>query len=152
MVDIVHRIGIKATPTKVFAALSTIDGLAGWWTDDTVGDARLGGKIAFRFWSVSKALVGMMVMQVEAETPPTEIRWLCTEGPDDWVGTSITFQLSEQDGQTIVLFGHRNWQVASEAMAHCSMKWAVFLLSLRQYVETGIGQPSPGDLKIDNWN
>jgi hypothetical protein len=32
------------------------------------------------------------------------------------------------------------------------MKWATFLLSLRDYVETGKGKPSPHDLKIDNWN
>jgi len=32
------------------------------------------------------------------------------------------------------------------------MKWATFLLSLREYVETGTGKPSPHDLKIDNWN
>jgi hypothetical protein len=37
-------------------------------------------------------------------------------------------------------------------MAHCSMKWATFMLSLRELVETGKGRPSPVDLKIDNWN
>ena len=37
-------------------------------------------------------------------------------------------------------------------MAHCSMKWATFLLSLKELVETGRGKPSPEDLKIDNWN
>jgi hypothetical protein len=37
-------------------------------------------------------------------------------------------------------------------MAHCSMKWATFLLSLRELLETGAGKPSPNDLKIDNWN
>jgi len=37
-------------------------------------------------------------------------------------------------------------------MAHCSMKWATFLLSLREFVETGTGKPSPRDIKIDNWN
>lgn len=57
----------------------------------------------------------------------------------------------EEDNQTIVLFGHRNWREAVEATAHCSMKWATFLLSLREYVETGKGKPSPHDLKIDNW-
>jgi len=36
--------------------------------------------------------------------------------------------------------------------AHCSMKWATFLLSLKQLMEDGTGMPSPGDLKIDNWN
>ena len=37
-------------------------------------------------------------------------------------------------------------------MAHCSTKWATFLLSLRDLVETGQGQPSPDDLKISNWH
>ena len=32
------------------------------------------------------------------------------------------------------------------------MKWATFLLSLREYVQTGAGRPSPNDLKIDDWN
>jgi hypothetical protein len=32
------------------------------------------------------------------------------------------------------------------------MKWATFLLSLRQLVETGSGRPAPDDLKIDDFN
>jgi hypothetical protein len=32
------------------------------------------------------------------------------------------------------------------------MKWAAFLLSLRQLAETGTGSPSPDDMKIDDWN
>jgi len=152
MVDIIHRIGIKSTPEKVYAALTTIQGLSGWWTQETSGDAGLGGLIAFSFRSPGGDLVGKMGMTVQAAKPSQEVRWICTEGPDDWVGTSITFQLAVHDGQTIVLFGHRDWKESSESMAHCSMKWAVFLLSLRALVETGVGEPSPGDLKIDNWN
>ena len=95
---------------------------------------------------------GIMIMQVEELEPGTLVRWRCVDGPAEWIGTNITFDLSEQDGQTIILFGHRNWAEAIEFMAHCSMKWAVFLLSLREYMETGKGRPSPGDLKIDNWN
>lgn len=37
-------------------------------------------------------------------------------------------------------------------MHHCSTKWAIFLMSLKAYLETGAGQPSPHDVKIDNWN
>ncbi len=29
------------------------------------------------------------------------------------------------------------------------MKWATFLLSLKDYVETGRGRPFPNDLKIE---
>ncbi|HYF43985.1 MAG TPA: SRPBCC domain-containing protein, partial [Ramlibacter sp.] len=73
-------------------------------------------------------------------------------GPPDWIGTQLSFSLAEQDGMTIVLFAHRGWREQAESMAHCSMKWAVFLLSLRELVEHGQGRPAPNDLKIDNWN
>ena len=49
MVDIIHRIGIKATPAKVYAALSTVDGVAGWWTEETTGDSKVGGIVTVRF-------------------------------------------------------------------------------------------------------
>jgi hypothetical protein len=36
--------------------------------------------------------------------------------------------------------------------APSSTKWATFLLSLRDLVETGTGRPSPNDLTISNWH
>ena len=152
MVDIIHRIGIKSPVSQVYTALTTLDGLAGWWTEEVRGDTRVGGRIEFSFRTKSGDLLGRMVMDVQKLGADKEVRWRCVEGPEEWIGTDITFQLSEQDVQTIVLFGHRNWREAVEATAHCSMKWATFLLSLREYVETGTGKPSPHDLKIDNWN
>jgi uncharacterized protein YndB with AHSA1/START domain len=152
MVDIIHRIGIKTPVERVYKAVTTLAGLAGWWTEEVTGDAAVGGRIAFSFLTTSGALLGRMVMEVQKLDENKEVRWRCVEGPEEWLGTDITFQLSEQDGQTIVLFGHRNWREAVEATYHCSMKWATFLLSLREYVETGTGKPSPHDVKIDNWN
>lgn len=152
MVDIIHRIGIRSPAAQVYAALTTLEGLAGWWTEDVQGDARAGGRIEFHFRSETGELKGTAVMAVQALDAPREVRWRCVDGPAEWVGTDIAFELSEQDDQTIVLFGHRHWREAVEFMAHCSMKWATFLLSLREYVETGKGRPSPRDLKIDNWN
>lgn len=152
MVDILHRIGIKSPVFHVYNAITTLDGLAGWWTDEVKGNPQLGGRIAFSFLTTSGELLGSMVMEVQELDENKAVRWRCVEGPEEWLGTDITFQLSEEDGQTIVLFGHRNWREAVEATYHCSMKWATFLLSLREYVETGTGKPSPHDLKIDNWN
>ena len=34
-----------------------------------------------------------------------------------------------------------------EFMHHCSTKWAVFLLGLRNWVERGEGRPHPQDVK-----
>ena len=152
MVDIIHRIGIKSPAAKVYKALSTIEGLAHWWTEEVEGDAQVGGKIEFTFRSETGDIKGKMAMQVQALNPEKDVRWRCIDGPAEWIGTDVTFELSPQDDQIIIIFGHRNWREAIEFTAHCSMKWAVFLLSLRDYVEKGKGKPSPHDLKIDNWN
>jgi uncharacterized protein YndB with AHSA1/START domain len=152
MIDIIHRIGIKSPTAQVYKALTSIEGLSHWWTEDVAGDEEIGGKIEFCFRSETGELMGKMIMKVQELNNLKDVRWQCVEGPAEWVGTDITFQLSQQDNQTIVLFGHRNWREAVEFTSHCSMKWATFLLSLREYVETGIGKPSPNDLKIDNWN
>lgn len=152
MINIIHRIGIKAPAANVYKALASIEGLAHWWTTATTGDEQEGGNITFTFRTVTGELKGEMLMQIQELHPAQRVSWQCIAGPDEWIGTTITFDLSEQDGQTILLFGHRNWREAVEFTAHCSMKWAVFLLSLRSYVETGKGNPSPHDVKIDNWN
>jgi hypothetical protein len=80
------------------------------------------------------------------------VHWRVIAGPEEWVGTDVIFTLSQEGEYTIVLFGHKNWRDANEFTAHCSMKWATFLLSLRELVESGKGKPSPQDVKIDDWN
>jgi uncharacterized protein YndB with AHSA1/START domain len=152
MVDIIHRIGINASASEVYKALTSLEGLSRWWTEEVSGDDNKDGKIEFIFRSETGDIKGKMVMEVKELNPEKDVTWRCIDGPAEWVGTDITFQLSRQDNQTIILFGHRNWREAVEFTYHCSMKWAVFLLSLREYVETGKGKPSPYDLKIDNWN
>jgi len=61
-------------------------------------------------------------MEVQVLDAPREVRWRCVEGPPKWLGTDITFQLSEQDN-------------------HC-----FHILTKAQE------ERAPHDLKIDNWN
>ena len=152
MADIIHRVGIRSSASEVYKALATINGLAHWWTEETEGDEQVGGKIQFTFRTETGDIKGQMVMEVKELNPDKSVKWRCIDGPPEWIGTDLTFDLSQQDDQIIILFGHRGWREAVEFMAHCSTKWAVFLLSLREYVEKGKGKPSPHDLKIDNWN
>ena len=158
MVDIIHRIGIKASPAEVYAAVSTVDGVAGWWTRETTGESRVGGVITVRFLDRGPdrrgpvTEKGRMDLEVVGLDPGKEVRWRVKAGPKEWIGTDVTFSLAQAGGQTVLVFGHRNWREAVEFTAHCSMKWATFLLSLKELMETGSGRPSPDDLKIDNWN
>lgn len=151
MIDITHRIGIKAPVADVYQAIASIDGVAGWWTKETSGEAKVGGTLRVRFRD-NGVVKGEMDLEVMELSPDEVVRWRVTAGPPEWIGTDVTFSLSQQEEFTVLLFGHRNWREAVEFTAHCSMKWATFLLSLRALVENGAGSPSPDDLKIDNWN
>jgi len=152
MADIIHRVGIKAPISKVYAALPTVEGVAGWWTQQTSGSSKIGGTIVVRFRSADGKEIGSMNMEVIALDPNKKVHWRFTAGPEEWIGTDVIFNLSQEGDYTIVLFGHRNWREAVEFTAHCSTKWGVFLMSLKELVETGTGKPAPRDIKIDNWN
>ena len=91
-------------------------------------------------------------MEILELDPSARVRWKVLDGPEEWIGTSIAFDLKKEDDYTIVLFKHEGWKEPVEFMHHCSTKWAIFLMSLKSLVETGKGAPSPDDVKIDNWN
>jgi uncharacterized protein YndB with AHSA1/START domain len=148
MVDILHRVGIKgSSPDDVYTALTTIEGLSGWWTRDTTGKPDdVGGVTAFRF------VPGGFDMKVVELVPGKRVLWEVVEGPAEWVGTHVNFELSQADDFTIVLFEHRGWAEPVEFMHHCSTKWASYLLSLKQLVETGTGAPAPDDVQISDWH
>jgi uncharacterized protein YndB with AHSA1/START domain len=152
MVDIIHRVGIKAPVAQVYAALSTIEGIAGWWTAQTTGVSEPGANIEVQFYSPSGERMGGMHMEVVALEPDRHVHWRFLSGPDEWVDTDATFQLSQDGDYTIVRFGHRNWREAVEFTEHCSTKWATFLMSLKDLVETGRGRPAPTDRWIGNWH
>src|SRR5262249_10859852 len=144
MPDILHKVGIRSSsPVAVYRALTTLDGLAGWWTTDTRGQSGVGGTLQFRFGSG-----GFDVKVVELQ-PAKHVSWQVTDGPEEWLGTTISFDLHQRDEWTIVLFKHAGWQAPVEFMHHCSTKWAVFLLSLKALLETGKGTPHPNEVKLD---
>lgn len=45
MTTIYHQVGIKVPLEKVYTALTTIDGLAKWWANNTRGNCLPGGTI-----------------------------------------------------------------------------------------------------------
>ncbi len=145
-VDILHKVGIKSSSqNEVYQALTTLEGLSAWWTHDTRGDSKVGAVLQFRFGA------GGFDMKVLELHPARHVLWQVVEGPREWLGTKISFDLKQQGDWTIVLFKHQGWKEPVEFMHHCSTKWGVFLLSLKSLLETGQGAPHPHDIKLDSW-
>ena len=129
-----------------YQALATREGLAAWWTNNTQGESKVGGGLQFCFGA------GGFDMKVLELDPARRVLWQVVEGPQEWIGTKVSFDVRQEGDFTIVLFKHQGWKEPVEFMHHCSTKWAVFLLSLKALLETGKGAPEPNDIKIDNWN
>jgi len=147
MPDILHKVGVKSSsPADVYKALTSLEGLSGWWTTDTRGEgAKVGGVLQFRFGA------GGFDMEVLELQPGKRVQWVVIEGPQEWIGTKISFDIRQEGDWTIVMFKHEGWKEPVDFMHHCSTKWAVFLLSLKSLLETGKGAPAPNDIKLDSW-
>jgi uncharacterized protein YndB with AHSA1/START domain len=144
MPDILHRVGIHASPEKVYHALTEQAGLAGWWTTNSKAEPKVGAIDQFRFGDA-----GGSDMEVVELIPGKRVKWRCVDGAKEWIGTELTFDLRSEKGETIVLFAQRGWREPVEFMHYCSTKWAVYLLSLKWLCEKGKGAPYPDDINID---
>jgi uncharacterized protein YndB with AHSA1/START domain len=140
-----HRVGIQATPAAVYLALTDSKKLSLWWTTDVRGESKIGGNLEFRFGQFCQ------IIQVTALEASKSVRWLATEnGLPDWVGTEIEFTIEVATDQTFVFFRQTGWSEDTEMFPHYSMRWAVFLLSLKELLETGKGHPSPHDIAVNH--
>jgi uncharacterized protein YndB with AHSA1/START domain len=148
--DILHKVGIKSSSLDdVYKALAIREGLSGWWATNTQGDGKVGGVLQFIF--TLKEGTGNIDMKVLELHPGKSVVWQVVAGPEEWIGTKVSWELRQEVDWIIVLFKHQGWKEAVEFMHHCSTKWAVFLLSLKSLLETGKGKPNPNDFKLDSW-
>jgi hypothetical protein len=93
MPDILHKVGIKSSSLNdVYEALATVEGLSGWWTSDTAGESKVGGVTQFRFGAG-----GGFDMRVLELQPANHVLWQVIDGPQEWVGTKISFDLKQND-------------------------------------------------------
>ncbi|HEX6132885.1 MAG TPA: SRPBCC domain-containing protein [Longimicrobiales bacterium] len=146
MADILHRVGIRSSVDDVYRVLTTPEGLAGWWTRDTQGEGGVGGVLRFRFGA------GGFDMKVLELDPARHVLWEVVEGPEEWIGTTVSWALRQEGDFAIVLLKHQDWREPVEFMHHCTTKWGVFLMSMKSLLETGQGAPDPDDVKVDDWN
>ncbi len=143
MASINHCIGLQVEKADLLAALTTTDGLAQWWTHDVQGSCQENEIIEFYF---NEHRTDMRVLESNAEN----ILWECVSGPEEWLGTTLQFEFINEENETLLMFQHDGWASETPFHHHCSMKWAVFMLSLKNYLEQGVGQPFPNDVHITN--
>jgi len=142
---ILHRVEFDAAPQQVFHALTEVDQLSGWWTR-----AQLLEQDQLRF-SFGPEGEHKLTMAVTERVPNRVVNWRCQSGP--WVDTEgFQFEIQASERGAVLLFSNPGWGDSDEILdffRHCNTKWGYFLgVSLKQFVETGRGQPHPMDPNI----
>jgi len=135
MPSIEHLNTIKVPASKVYEALTSQEGLAEVWTTELTVKPQEGFTNEFHFGNdIDK-------MQITKLEPGKWVEWLCVQSDPQWVGTVISFDLSEDKGVTTVVLKHDGWKEVTDFYRFCNYHWGWFLYSLKNYCEEGVGFP-----------
>lgn len=136
MQSIKHTFHIDSDFDTVYNALNSIEDLSQWWTKDTVGGNELGDAIYFTFGEYAT-----FEIQIAELVKNKLVNWKFIHGNPDWNDTFITFILSENDDKIMVQFVHEEFKDDYTAIGNINFSWGRYLSSLRDFCETGTGQP-----------
>jgi uncharacterized protein YndB with AHSA1/START domain len=130
-----RTIPLAAPREEAFAAIATLDGLRGWWTEIVTGSPEPGGELRFGFAGLDEHIV----MRVDACERPARLRWTCLThtSAGAWRDTRVTFALTD-DGPTRCRLRFRHDGIPPDLVAP---GWERFLASLETLVERGEGMP-----------
>lgn len=132
------RVHFQSDAQTVYQAITTPEGLRGWWTVDCDVFPEVGGVHSFRFEGVL-----FNSMKVVELVPNQKVHWTCVEGWKEWMETEVIFTLTESaDGGTDLVFEHKGLTPDLKCYKMCSSGWDTFIAgSLKDYVDLGKGQP-----------
>ncbi|MEP7291308.1 MAG: SRPBCC domain-containing protein [Chloroflexota bacterium] len=141
MPDILFEVPINAPADQLYQALTEQSGLRSWWTQAANAQPTVGTVSEFSFYNGGVNLH----LEVEQLEPNQRVVWKPVSGVPDWPGTRVTWDLIPTDTGTKLLFGHRNFASAEGSLPYSGYNWAWYIISLKKYVETGVGSPHTGD-------
>lgn len=145
--DVIERvISLPGSRSDAWAALTTADGLSGWWADRVELDARPGGTMLFYFGEE----IGTHEAQIDVIEPEERFAFFwrpfnSLEGieaaPD--LRTRVEFTLQDDRGRTMLLLRETGFAALPEAWAAQSLEaneggWTEELDHLASYLKTGI--------------
>lgn len=140
--EIVHDFKVNATAEQLHSAIGTQEGIEGWWCKNCDIATEPGNVSEMRF--DKQGTLVKMKFKVEKLNAGL-ISWTCVDNDNKiWVDTTIDFEISSKDGNSNLRFVHGNWDSSvqgSEGIEMIKQGWDNFMGSLKNYCETGTGQP-----------
>ncbi|MCR8641141.1 SRPBCC domain-containing protein [Paenibacillus sp. N1-5-1-14] len=136
MANIEHLQTVHVPASKVYETLTTAKGLSEIWTNELTIDNQIGFINEFRFGSEE-----VTKMRIEELITDKKVVWQCIDSDPEWIGTSISFDIQEENGKSHITLRQTNWREVTPYYRSCNYHWAIFLYSLKSYCEDGDGMP-----------
>ncbi len=139
--EIRHAVLIRAPAERVYDALTTAEGMDGWFTTGASIDARAGGAIVFRWreWGPDRYTGEDGGRVIEATRPSRFVfEWRPDRGGPP---TTVDVSIEQRDDGTVVRLrehGYQNTPDGRERLLDCAAGWGEALTLLKFYAEHGI--------------
>jgi len=143
MAKVCHQVGVVGDIDEIYRVLHQPAGLTGWWATTADGTPQTGGVLDLHF-----AGLATLSFRIEDLNENERVGLRCVSGPGPWQGCSLTFSLQQDSDQVWVRLDHENDTASDDDFLYFSTKWPVYLLSLKDLIETGQGRPYPNEAKI----
>lgn len=141
--DYSSEIHISVKPESVYNAITKeVDK---WWTELSNQALQVGDQLIVRFEKTTS-----WVMTVSEAILNRSLVWKVTDAfhdlegitkKDEWKGTIIRWEIEIYDTGCKVTLTHHGLVPVLECYEICETGWDYFLQSLKNYLETGIGNP-----------
>lgn len=136
MAEAVFLVDVDAPKSALTEALTTQEGIVGWWTDDAKWEE---GLISLGFAEAPERFS----LRVDSESSE-QISWTSVgEFPPHWAGTEIVWNLMDNpdsDGSRL-FFEHKGFPAPDPMLGHTATVWGQLMGSLKRYCETGVADP-----------
>src|SRR5688500_16963055 len=96
MPNIRHELLIGAPAEKIYGAITSKEGLSGWWTPGVNAKPELDSVARFPFGQDY-----FKEMKITELKPSRLVKWTCIKGEKEWVGTHLSFELVEGNKQSL---------------------------------------------------
>jgi len=140
--DLTITFTVDQRPEEVFAAILDV---AGWWGEIGGTADKLGAQWTYRVADMHYNRIRVAELMV-----PNRVAWhieesylAFVEDKEEWVNTTLTFDVTEEGGRTRVRFAHVGLRRDFECFDVCSNAWSEYINgSLRDRITSGVGRPN----------
>lgn len=142
--DFTTTILVDQTPKATFDAINNV---RGWWSEEIEGSTdKLHDVFLYHYKDIH-----VCKMKLVEVVPDKKVVWHVldnhfsfTKDKTEWIDTKISFEISEKDNKTQLLFTHVGLVPEYECYDVCHDGWSNYINnSLRNLILTGKGQPNP---------